>query len=394
VKPRRSETGGASAATARPLRWVLAGGGTGGHVMPALALAERLREAEEPVLFIGARRGLETRLVPEAGFELVALDARPLVGQSLVGSVRNLFALARATLAARRAIRAFHADLVISVGGYAAVPAALGARLARVPLVILEANAVPGLANRAVARFAERIFVGFAPAAARLGRGAGDPRVQTSGLPLRRSLLAAFAGASAPREPAPPLRLFVFGGSQGARQINEALVALLPRLDPKRLSIVHQTGEADRSRVAQAYEKAGFQAEVVAFERDMAARYRWADLVVCRAGALTVAELGLAGRAAILVPLAHVGGGEQVANARVLEACDAAQVLDARGDVTEALGRALESLLDAPERLVAMGRRAASTAQLDAAERIVAASRELVTGSPPATAPEREESTG
>jgi len=392
VKPRRSEIGEDRVVTPGPLRWVLAGGGTGGHVMPALALAERLRDAEEPVLFIGARRGLETRLVPEAGFELVALDARPLIGQSLFGRVRNLLALGRATLAARRAIRAFRADLVISVGGYAAVPAALAARLTRVPLALLEANAVPGLANRAVARFAARIFVGFEAAATRLGRGAGDPRVQTTGLPLRRSLLAAFAGASAPREPAPPLRLFVFGGSQGARQINDALVALLPRLDPKRLSIVHQTGEADRERVARAYEKAGFRAEVVAFERDMAARYRWADLVVCRAGALTVAELGLAGRAAILVPLAHVGGGEQVANARVLEACDAARVLDARGDVTEALGQALESLLDAPERLAAMGERAASTARRDAAERILEACRELVPGSPPATPRERKES--
>ena len=157
-------------ATGEPLRWVLAGGGTGGHVMPALALAERLREAQEPVLFIGARRGLETRLVPEAGFELVALDARPLVGQSLSARLRNLLALGRATLAARRAIRAFRADLVISVGGYAAVPASLAARLAGVPLALLEANAVPGLANRAVARFAARIFVGFEPAAARLGR--------------------------------------------------------------------------------------------------------------------------------------------------------------------------------------------------------------------------------
>ncbi len=365
-----------------PLRWVLAGGGTGGHVMPALALAERLRETGEPVLFVGGRRGLEKRLVAEAGFELVALDARPLLGQSVLGRVRNLFAVARATLAARRAIRAFRADVVVSVGGYAAVPAALAASLARVPLALLEANAVPGLANRAVARFAGRLFVGFAPAAARLGRGPGDPRVRVTGLPLRRSLLAAFTGAAPPREPTEPVHLFVFGGSQGARQINDALVALLPRLDPKRLSIVHQTGEADRERIADAYRAAGFTAEVTAFERDMAARYRWADLVVCRAGALTVAELGLAGRAAILVPLAHVGGGEQVANARVLEDCGAARVLDARGDVTEPLAEALESLLDAPERLAAMGERAAATARRDAAERIIEECRALVAGLP------------
>ncbi len=361
-----------------PLRWVLAGGGTGGHVMPALALGERLRDAGEPVLFVGARRGLETRLVPEAGFELVALDARPLIGQSLLGRARSLLALARATLAARRALRSFGADVVISVGGYAAVPAALAARLSGVPFALLEANAVPGLANRAVARFAGRLFAGFAPAAAGLGRGADDPRVRVTGLPLRLGLLAAFGGDPATRTPQPPLRLFAFGGSQGARQINDALVALLPRLDPKRLAIVHQTGQADRERVAEAYAEAGFDAEVVAFESDMAGRYRWADLVVCRAGALTVAELGLAGRASILVPLAHVGGGEQVANARVLEECGAARVLDARGDVAAALGEALSELQAAPERIAEMGALAAGTARRDAAERILEECRALV----------------
>lgn len=363
------------------LRWVLAGGGTGGHVTPALALAERLREAGEAVLFVGARRGMETRLVPEAGFELVALDAQPLLGRSALGRLRSLAALGRATLEARRVLRSFGAHVVISVGGYAAVPAALAARLSGVPLALLEANAgAPGLANRAVARFAGRLFAGFEPAARHLGRGPGDPRVRVTGIPLRRALLAAFAGAGAPREVEPPLRVFVFGGSQGARQINDAWVALAPRLDPARIAIVHQTGEDDRERVAKAYASANVPAEVIAFEGDMAGRYRWADLVVCRAGALTVAELGLAGRAAILVPLAHVGGGEQVANARVLEACGAARVLDGRGDVTEALAELLEELLGDPKRLAEMGKRAAGTARSDAAERILAECRELVGG--------------
>ncbi len=359
------------------LRWVLAGGGTGGHVMPALALAERLREAGEAVLFLGAQRGLETRLVPDAGFELVALDARPVIGQGLLGRARSALALAGSTLAARKVLREFGADRLIAVGGYAAVPGALAARLCGIPMALLEANAVPGLANRAMARFASLLFVGFEPAAARLGRGAGDPRVRVTGLPLRRSLVEAFEPGAPRREPAPPLRLFVFGGSQGARQINDAMLEALTRLDRSRLAVVHQTGGADRERVARSYAQAGVAAEVVAFERDMAARYRWADLVVCRAGALTVAELGLAGRASILVPLAHVGGGEQAANARVLEALGAARVLEGPEELAPRLAAAIEELGRDPKRLVEMGERAAETARPDAAEAILDACRGL-----------------
>lgn len=361
------------------MRVVVAGGGTGGHVTPALALGEVLRRAGDAVLFVGTDRGIERRLVPAAGFDLETLPSRPLVGRTPADRLRGLAALAGCVLGARRVLRRFDADLVIAVGGYASAPPALAARLQGMPVVLVNTDATPGAANRLVGRFARRLFVGFPAAAAAVGRGPDDPRVRVSGVPLRAGLREAFAGAAEPApDPEGRLRLFAFGGSQGARQINDLLLAAIPRLDPARLRVVHQTGEADRDRVARAWAEAGFDAEVVAFEPDMPARYRQADLVVCRAGAISIAELALAGRPALLVPLAHVGGGEQFANARVLEEAGAARVLDTRRAGSDVFETLLLELLADPARLREMGRRARSLARPEAAEAIVAECRALL----------------
>jgi UDP-N-acetylglucosamine--N-acetylmuramyl-(pentapeptide) pyrophosphoryl-undecaprenol N-acetylglucosamine transferase len=359
------------------VRWAIAGGGTGGHVTPALALGQAARAAGEPCLFLGARRGMETRLVPEAGFDLVALPARPVVGRGPLETAGALAALGASTVLAARALRRFGADVVLSVGGYAAVPATLAALLLRRPFAVVEANARPGVANRAVARSASRIFVEFEAAGAALTGRDADARVRVTGLPLRRELVDAFRGAGPAREATPPYRIFVFGGSQGARQINDAVLANLPRLDPARFEWVHQTGEAEREPVEAAYQRSGHRAEVVAFERRMAERYRWSDLAICRAGAMTLAELALAGRPALLVPLTHVGGGEQLENARERERLGAARVIDPGRDTADALHEALEALLAEPACLGAMGRAAAALARPDAAERILAECRPL-----------------
>jgi UDP-N-acetylglucosamine--N-acetylmuramyl-(pentapeptide) pyrophosphoryl-undecaprenol N-acetylglucosamine transferase len=376
-------------------RWIIAGGGTGGHVMPALALGEVLREAGERVRFMGTRRGLETRLVPDAGFELVTLNSRPLVGRGIFEQIRAFFALFGATFRAARGLREFGADLVICVGGYASVPAGLAALLGGRPMVLVNADAIPGAANRMLARFARRIFVGFE--GTRSALGAVEDRIRVAGVPLRKSLVAEFQdsrsraarpeshGAVAePRRreagapPPEPAHLFIFGGSQGARQINEAMIEALPRLDPARIQIVHQTGEADRDRVAAAYTQNAFEAEVIAFERDMPSRYRWADLVLCRAGAISIAELALAGRASLLVPLAHVGGGEQFANARELEGAGAARVLDSRALTVEGLVEALGALLSDPSQLRRMGENASKLARPEASDRIIEECRALL----------------
>ncbi len=359
-------------------RFAISGGGTGGHVMPALALGEALQAQGERVLFVGSERGIEKRLVPEAGFELATLDARPVLGRGPLARVGALAALLRAVFAARRLLREHEVGLVIAVGGYASVPSALAAVSLRLPMVLVNADAVPGLANRLLARFARRIFVGWPGARAALG---GGERTVVSGVPLRRALVEAFAS----RDPEKPsdddrLHLFVFGGSQGARQVNDALVAAIPALDPQRVGVVHQTGEHDRDGVERAWRQAGFDALVTAFERDMPSRYRWADLVVCRAGAISVAELTLAGRAALLVPLAHVGGGEQFANAQELERVGAARVLDSRTLTPERFTRELLALLEDPDRLRQMGVQAASLARPDAAATIASACRGLAGG--------------
>jgi UDP-N-acetylglucosamine--N-acetylmuramyl-(pentapeptide) pyrophosphoryl-undecaprenol N-acetylglucosamine transferase len=360
-------------------RWVIAGGGTGGHVTPALALGEVLRDAGERVRFMGTRRGLETRLVPESGFELLTLDSRPIIGRGVFEQIHAFFALLGATFRARRGLREFGADLVISVGGYASVPAALAALLTGTPMVLVNADATPGAANRMLARFARRIFVGFEGARDALASSTGEERIRVAGVPLRKSLVSEFRDANdrAPRPgeagaPPPGLaHLFIFGGSQGARQINEAMIQALPKLDPSRIQIVHQTGEADRDRVEVAYAETAFEAEVIAFEGDMPSRYRWADLVLCRAGAISVAELALAGRASLLIPLAHAGGGEQFANARELERAGAARVLDSRTLTADGLVRELEALLCDPSQLRRMGESASKLARPEASDRII-----------------------
>ncbi len=351
--------------------WVVAGGGSGGHVTPALALAERIAALGDRVVVIGGRRGLETRLVPQAGFELVALPARPVMGRGAAGRLLALPAIAAACASAWSTLGRLRAGVVISVGGYASVPAVVAAAARGLPIALVEPNAVPGRANRATARRAQVCFAGFEATARALAPAARGRRVVVSGVPLRRSLVAAFADAPARRIPAPPYRLLVFGGSQGAHQINEAMLEVARGLDPREIEIFHQTGAADRERVATAYVQAGIRAEVVDFEPDMPRRYQWADLALCRSGALTVAELAMAGLPALLVPFPLAADDHQLANARELAEAGAARVIEARPLAPSDLAHALASAFEKPTELVAMAQAAGRLARPDAAERIV-----------------------
>jgi UDP-N-acetylglucosamine--N-acetylmuramyl-(pentapeptide) pyrophosphoryl-undecaprenol N-acetylglucosamine transferase len=355
------------------MQWVVAGGGTGGHVTPALALAECIRARGDEVFVLGGTIGLEATLVPAAGFELVALPARQIMGASLLARLRALPAMVSACLSARRILGQRGADFVVSVGGYASVPAVVGAVLRRIPVALVEPNAIPGRANRTAACFARRIFLGFEASLGRFGRlGRRAPeRLRPVGIPLRRALLDTFGSPQARRRPEPPYRLLVFGGSQGARQINEAMMEAAPALASGAYRIFHQSGEADRERVEAAYREAGVAAEVVAFEADMPARYREADLAVCRSGALTVAELALTGLPALLVPYPFAADDHQLANARALADAGAARLLDSRPLSSQALVKAIQACLEDPDELLAMGERAAALARPDAAEVIV-----------------------
>ncbi len=351
--------------------WVVAGGGTGGHVTLALALAEQIRKRGDKVLLVGSRRGLETRLVPEAGFDLVALPAQPIYGQSLSKQMQTIPATARACWSAWRTMGSFGADFAISVGGYASMPAVITAALKQIPIAIVEPNAIPGRANRAAARLAKLIFVQFEQATAIFAEAGAADRVRNTGVPLREKLVATFAGKQPRRIAEPPFRLLVAGGSQGARQINNAMIEAATRLDASRIEIFHQAGEADQERTEAAYRAAGLKAEVVAFEPDMPARYRWADLALCRAGALTVAELALAGLPALLVPYPFAADGHQTANAAELVAAGAARMLDENPLGGERVAEVLHEAFEVPEHLSAMGDSAAKLARPDAATQIV-----------------------
>ena len=350
--------------------FAIAGGGTGGHVTPALALAEAVAaRGDVPVLF-GGELGLEKRLVPEAGFTLVKLPSGQVMGRGLGARLGALVATARGTRVARRELAARGAEVLISVGGYASVPGVLAAALARLPIALVEPNAMPGRANRLAARIARALFLQFPEAADALGGGA---RVVRSGAPLRRDLVSAFAAAPPRRAPGLPLRVLVFGGSQGARQINEAMMEAAPRLDPRRFEVFHQTGEADRERVVAAYAKSPLAARVVAFEPDMPTRYAESDVALCRSGALTLAELAMAKLPALLVPYPFAADDHQAANARAAAAAGAARVLPSRPLAADDVVRALDALADEPEQLVKMSEAQATLARPDAAERIVEA---------------------
>jgi len=351
--------------------WVVAGGGTGGHVTPALALAEQIRKRGDKVLLVGSERGLETRLVPAAGFDLLALPAQPIYGKRLSARARSGPATIRACWRAWRAMGSFGAEFAISVGGYASMPAVVAAALRQIPIAIVEPNAIPGRANRVAARMAKYIFVQFEQATAIFAAAGAANRVRNTGVPLREELVATCARMSARRIAAPPLRLLVTGGSQGASQINNAMIEAAPRLDPSRIEIFHQSGEADRERTEAAYRAAGLRAEVVAFEPDMPTRYHWADLVLCRSGALTVAELALARLPALLVPYPFAADDHQTANAEALVAAGAARMLNENPLGGERIASALREIFDDPERLAAMGNSAAKLARPDAAARII-----------------------
>ncbi len=342
---------------------LIAGGGTGGHLFPGIALAEELRrrDASARILFVGTARGIETRAVPKAGFELALLGVSGLRGKGLRQKLASLVRLPWALLQALLLVRRFRPQVAVSVGGYAAGPAVLAARLAGVPCVVMEQNAVPGLTNRLLGSLARHVVVALPTS------GFPEGKVRLLGNPVRADLLSVRA---APYVPKSPPRLLVFGGSLGATALNEVMMAAAKDLVGAGFSIVHQTGEADRARVSAAYEKAGLAVTVLPFIDDMARQYREADLVLCRAGATTVAELTVCGRPAVLVPFPFAVGDHQTANAKTLNDAGAAIHIPQRELSAARLVEVLSELSRAPERLSRMAEAARSLGKPEATARI------------------------
>lgn len=330
---------------------LIAGGGTGGHLFPGIALAQELeaRARETRVVFVGTERGIETRAVPKAGFELELLPVSGLRRTGVLGMVRGLARLPVAMLQAMSLIRRRRPDVAVSVGGYAAGPAVLAAKLLGVPCVVMEQNAVPGFTNRILGRLVDAVFASLPT------DGFPAEKVKVLGNPVRADFIPV---REVDYQCHNPLRILVFGGSQGARALNDVWMEIATRLPSLGWSVTHQTGQADAEHVEAAYRAAGAEATVLPFIDDMAAAYRDADLVVCRSGASTIAELTVCGRPSILVPFPYAVDDHQSANARVLAAAGGAVHLP-QGELTaERLIQEIESL--EPERLRAMAAAARS----------------------------------
>jgi len=354
------------------MRAILAGGGTGGHVIPALAIAQQLqKDYKAEILFIGTARGIENRLVPAAGFPLRLVQVGALKNVSLATRLRTFSDLPRSVWESRRIFRQFSPDVVIGVGGYASGPGMLAAVLMRIPTLVFEPNFVPGFANRVVARFVSAAAVHFEET------GRYFRHCEVTGVPVRE----AFFQISG--EPATP-KVLVFGGSQGAHAINQVMMEsageMLARVPG--LKIVHQTGERDFSDAQAAYANLGGAVEAHRFIDDMPGAFAKANLLICRSGASTVAEITAAGKPAVFVPFPRAADDHQKRNAEALERAGAAVMLEETKLNRETLLATVTSLLSNPSRLRDMEEAARKLSHLHAARDIAAMVAKLAVKKP------------
>ena len=351
------------------MRILIAGGGTGGHVIPALAIARELKARyNAEVLFVGTARGMENRLVPQAGFGLMRVKVGALKNVSLATRVRTVFDLPRAVVDSRKIINVFNPDVVVGVGGYASGPAMAAAILMHIPTLAFEPNYVPGFANKIVGHRVSAAAVHFEQTE-KFFRNA-----QVVGVPVRAEFFKV-AEADSNHQPT----LLIFGGSQGARAINQAMVNAAPQVlrQIPSLRIIHQTGEREYNDVLAAYESAGITAEVSAFIDDMPAAFARADLLLCRSGASTVAEATAAGKPAIFVPFPQAADDHQRRNAEAI-AQGGAAVLVPQAELTpERLAQVVTELFASPKRLKEMAERARALSHHDAAGRVARMVAEL-----------------
>ncbi|HEY1731049.1 MAG TPA: undecaprenyldiphospho-muramoylpentapeptide beta-N-acetylglucosaminyltransferase [Terriglobales bacterium] len=351
------------------MRVMIAGGGTGGHVIPALAIAQELRARyRAEVLFVGTPRGIEKRLVPAAGFDLRLIEIGALNRVDLSTRLKTMLDLPRAMLASAKLIREFRPDVAIGVGGYASGPAMLMAWVLRVPTIAFEPNVVPGFANRLVARTVKAAAVQFENTCSYFRN------CRVTGVPVRRDF---FNVPPRPKDATPTL--LVFGGSQGAHALNQAVLEALPQLAAvvPGLCIIHQTGEKDYVEAQAAYLKHRVAAEVSAFIDDMPGAFARADLVLCRSGASTVAEITAAGKPAIFIPLPTAADDHQRHNAEMLAAGDAARLLPQSELSADRLVSEISSLMSDRTLLAGMSEAARRFAHPDAAATIAAMAARL-----------------
>ncbi|HEV7743683.1 MAG TPA: undecaprenyldiphospho-muramoylpentapeptide beta-N-acetylglucosaminyltransferase [Pyrinomonadaceae bacterium] len=357
------------------MRVLIAAGGTGGHIYPGIAVAKEImrRRPGSEVRFVGTARGLENKLVPQAGFELSLIDSAGLKNVGLIARMRGVLVLPKSFLAARSLIKTFRPHVVIGAGGYVSGPVVLTAALLKLPTLVMESNALPGVTNRTLARFVDKAAVSF-DAALPYFRG----KAVVTGNPVRREF---FEIAARQRE-AGEFSMLVFGGSQGARAINEAMIAALPLLASLKdgLRITHQTGEADFAKVNSGYAETGWggRATVRKYIDNMVDAFADVDLVICRAGATTTAELIAAGKASVMIPFPLAADDHQRKNAEALEIAGAGRMILQQNLSGERLASEIITLASDPERLATMEQAARKLARGDAAAAVVGMVEELV----------------
>ncbi len=353
------------------MRLLIAGGGTGGHLFPGLALGEEVktRHPRNDVLFVGSAGGIEAREVPKAGYPLELIGVGPLKRVGISGFFRGLFRLPRALAQSIRILRRFDPDVVVGVGGYSSGPLVLAAWMLRIPTAVQEQNALPGFTNRVLGKLVDAVFIAFPEAEA------GFPARKTHllGNPIRRAFLDNYLHTKVPTD---RLSIFVTGGSQGAHALNQRVAEAMEILAPQigsRLQLLHQTGVKDQGEIAARYQKlkaSGLAAEAVAFIDDMPRAYAGADLLVCRAGATTIAELTVCKKPALLVPFPFAADDHQTVNARSMVASGAALLLPERELTAQKLADELRALEADRGRLQKMSRASGLLGRPEAAREI------------------------
>ena len=355
------------------MKVLIAAGGTGGHIYPGIAVAKeiRRRDAGSEVLFVGTSRGLETRIVPENGFQLSLINSAGLKNVGFAGKLRGLAVLPKSFMEARRLINEFKPDVVVGAGGYVSGPVLMMASLMRVPTLVMDSNALPGFTNRRLAMFVDKAALTFEEALPFFGR-----KGVVTGNPVRQE----FFEIGEP-DSSDSVQLLIFGGSQGAKAINNAVIEALPRLGKSsegRVKITHQTGDAEFERVRGAYEQAGWQnADVRRYISDMVSEFAKSDLIICRAGATTCAELAAAGKASIMVPLPTAADDHQRKNAEAMQRAGASRMILQKDLSGESLAKEISELIHDPDAITSMEQAAKGMARSDAAEATVNLIEEL-----------------
>lgn len=366
------------------MKVVIAGGGTGGHLFPGIAVAEEFkrRDARAEITFIGTARGLEAKVVPMEGYKIRFISAEGYLGKSPIRKAVSLLKLLSAITASRAILKSLAPDIVIGTGGYVSVGPVVSARLLSIPSLVMEQNLVPGLANRMLSRVADAVTATYHESVTRFP----GVRIFFTGNPVRKSILKAERASALGRFSLDEERLtvFVFGGSTGARSINNAVTNALGHLLPfkGKVQFLHQTGRQDCDAVGKAYSQLGFKAAVLPFIYQMADAYAASDLVISRAGATTLAELTALGKPAILIPYLHAGGHQEF-NARKLAAMGACRLIPEQELGGRLLAGVISELLGSEETLLSMSRQARALGRPDAAQKVVDIAMSLINNRKP-----------